>query len=767
MGNTSIPSFDKYNQTKNLSLEQFQKETPRKMTIHILSNKEKDCIEFVEFITKEKINSTELLEKNIEKKINLYSFMNYKVYEDAKELMNQIKKVAEFVSKNLKSENAIYSEMIIILDNDEINNQIDAIKNIFEDDNEDNIFNEPYYIPFLLILSPRHICLSDFLPSKTFQYKITLEKIFQYFKKKGKEKQKDKKEKEEKDKELEEFFSFIRKLNVIFSYYNELGDEFSFINSKGDEQLIKLEDEDDISVFVNIILLGRSGCGKSTLINLILNEKKSLEGGIGTSTTSKNILVYKKTGLPVRFYDVKGIESQKSLDNYVNILKDFGANSNSNDYIHDIFYCIEYKKNGTIIEEMENSLFEELINFNIPIIFIITKAPFDPSKVNTKGNSKTKTSKKNITDRYRNAIHSLINNVFKNKGREEESKNFIEKYVRIHFVNLVRDYTSGESPIPIFGIDKVLSYFKESVPERDWEELKKACFLSDEEKCIKLCQNNLYLKIYSDFTKLKETNKIEAENYLKGLKAGAFFTGMVPGLDIGMEYLYRNKFTKKLISLYGFDYEQAKEALNDNHNNLIKKNDGDNEESEIILDEEETNSDSNLFKNSINNDDDERQSLKMCYSLKFETEELVKRMTNSKKEVEEVKSKISDNISNVGKNTGSVIRGLGEAGSIALKIVPTAGRMTLESGEVIVRAGISAGLKIASWVLLPVTCIGFGAWSLVKVHKDCNKIMDIFEQAFTPLRFKTLYNYIKSFKKTFDDLDNIGKKIIEDDKKND
>ena len=40
----------------------------------------------------------------------------------------------------------------------------------------------------------------------------------------------------------------------------------------------------------------------------------------------------------------------------------------------------------------------------------------------------------------------------------------------------------------------------------------------------------------------------------------------------------------------------------------------------------------------------------------------------------------------------------------------------------------------------------------------------IFEKAFTPLRFDTLYNYIKSFIKAFDDLDLIGIKIVEDDK---
>ena len=69
-------------------------------------------------------------------------------------------------------------------------------------------------------------------------------------------------------------------------------------------------------------MIGRTGAGKSTLINLILEEKKSLEGGDGFSTTSKNILVYKKNNLALRFYYVKGIEcDENTLKNYVKYLK--------------------------------------------------------------------------------------------------------------------------------------------------------------------------------------------------------------------------------------------------------------------------------------------------------------------------------------------------------------------------------------------------------------------------------------------------------------
>ena len=69
MGGKSSTSSkqEDYNPIK-LGLENFQKETPRKMTCHILSNKREDCIKFIEFFTKEKIFGDELKEENIEKK---------------------------------------------------------------------------------------------------------------------------------------------------------------------------------------------------------------------------------------------------------------------------------------------------------------------------------------------------------------------------------------------------------------------------------------------------------------------------------------------------------------------------------------------------------------------------------------------------------------------------------------------------------------------------------------------------------------------------
>jgi predicted GTPase len=87
------------------------------------------------------------------------------------------------------------------------------------------------------------------------------------------------------------------------------------MNSNNQKILINNEGESNSPVFINILLIGNTGAWKSKLINLIL------EGGNGFSTTSKNILVYKKANLALRFYDVKGLEDENKLKNYVKIIK--------------------------------------------------------------------------------------------------------------------------------------------------------------------------------------------------------------------------------------------------------------------------------------------------------------------------------------------------------------------------------------------------------------------------------------------------------------
>mgnify|MGYP002624213728 CR=1 FL=1 len=352
------------NKNLNLKIEEFLNRTKRKMTLHILSSNKKDCISFIEFLTNTKFSSetNELLEKDIKNKVNLYSFINYKIYTNPNEMMKAIIEKGELNNKNLilnsnKIKESNFSEVALVIDNENILNQIDKIKQELKNENNEILQNE-YFIPFFIIISPKSISLENFVSKKTFQYKIALKDFLN-----SENIQNEKNEK------------LFRKINVLFAYYNELGDEFSFIDSKGKEIYVNIE-EDNISNFINILFLGESGVGKSTFLNLILEEMKSLEGGTGFSSTSQNILVYRKANIPLRLYDVRGIEDDQSLNNYIKILTNFNGNlKKSNDSLNAIFYCIEFKNNGTIIKERETKIFEKLIDFNIPILFIITKTP--------------------------------------------------------------------------------------------------------------------------------------------------------------------------------------------------------------------------------------------------------------------------------------------------------------------------------------------------------------------------------------------------------
>ena len=434
------------------------------MTLHILSNNINDCKKLVENLTGETIlqKSEELLEANIERKIDLFSFMNYNIYDKSETLIEKISRNCKTIQENPERFKYSFSEVVIVLDNEKINEQIKVMTEMIEKD--DILDMQSYFSPFFIFLSKRNLDLSSFVKSKRFYYKFDIREIFNMegiirdsFKKKEeiikkiKEKPKeiinikegdieeiinikekphnllnlndeedsidiindkefdilnksdeiintneniselvniindskdtlneDKIINEESVNKLEEpdFLEFLKKLKSLFIYYNELGDNFSFINSEGNEVYVNIEDETDITVYLNILMLGRSGSGKSTLINLLLDEKKSFEGGIGTSTTSRDIIVYKKSGIPLRFYDAKGIEDQKTVNNYVEIIKNYcSENKGMKDNIHIIFYLIEYKKYGTLIENMEIPLFEELNKLKIPILFIITKCP--------------------------------------------------------------------------------------------------------------------------------------------------------------------------------------------------------------------------------------------------------------------------------------------------------------------------------------------------------------------------------------------------------
>ena len=137
MGSQS--SLSPLNKEECFSLEKFQEETPRKMTLHILSNNISDGRLLVENLSGKHLDdSNVLLEANINQKIYLFSFMNYKIYDDAKNMMEKIKEISHEALKNCDNNIIIsinnqiqqksFDEVVIILDNEDINEQIEIIK---------------------------------------------------------------------------------------------------------------------------------------------------------------------------------------------------------------------------------------------------------------------------------------------------------------------------------------------------------------------------------------------------------------------------------------------------------------------------------------------------------------------------------------------------------------------------------------------------------------------------------------------------------------
>ena len=455
--------------------------------------------------------------------------------------------------------------------------------------------------------------------------------------------------------------------------------------------------------------------------------------------------MYRKKGYPIRFYDVPGIENENTKQNYIEIMENFKMkNKISYESINAIFYCLKYITDDTILLGIEKELFPKLVEFRIPIIFIITKTPY-----NIKEKS-SDTELQKIREDARNTIENKIKESLKKNMKDNEAEEFISKHIKFVYVNLVEFKLDTGGTAPIFGINKILSHLSKLVPKDNWKKLKEACKNKKKDECKKLLKANIFLRYYSDFEKIQKRNEGEAEKYLKRLEAGAFFSGMVPGLDIGMEYYYRSLFQQKLKSLYNFDYDKAIKALKENNifdekqDNIseIGKNDDDS------MNKEENNKTNNVtHENNNANENGEADNL-----IKKDDLDNNKKEEKSKKESEDIE------IKNAGKIAGSTIRGIGEVVGIALKALP-------ETGSIAARASISAGLKLTSWILLPITCIGFGSWSLVKVKNDCNKILNTFEKASPLLIYETVLGYVESIEKTIEYFKTIGKNKNPDDEK--
>lgn len=130
-------------------------------------------------------------------------------------------------------------------------------------------------------------------------------------------------------------------------------------------------DETDI---VNIMLSGITGVGKSTLVNAVFGEDLA-KTGVGAPVT-QNIAVYEQDGVPLRVYDVRGLELdaavQKSVRSEVKkLVRASRASEGTSDDIHLMWYCVSSESSR--LQDAEIAFVNDLAQ-TIDVILVITKS---------------------------------------------------------------------------------------------------------------------------------------------------------------------------------------------------------------------------------------------------------------------------------------------------------------------------------------------------------------------------------------------------------
>ena len=174
---------------------------------------------------------------------------------------------------------------------------------------------------------------------------------------------------------------------------------------------------------------------------------------------------------------------------------------------------------------------------------------------------------------------------------------------------------------------------------------------------------------------------------------------------------YKSLFKNKLKVLYGFDYETAEKKINCKNENVINKN----------LIEEYTKLKEKNKNNFIKNESESSPLIEVNKNIDYQ----IKTKCNEIKTI--------------------LLKFLKETVDVA---VPVAG------------FALKKGIKTIGFVFIPITTIVSIIWSKYNIEKDCKIYLDIFEKAFSELKFEVLEHYVNAFIEVINKLDNMGKNLV-------
>lgn len=127
---------------------------------------------------------------------------------------------------------------------------------------------------------------------------------------------------------------------------------------------------------VNVLIAGRTGVGKSTLINSVFQGNFATTGQ-GRPVT-QNTREIRKEGIPLSIFDTRGLEMadfSETLGALQALVREKASNRDSNQHIHVAWICIS--EDSRRVEPAEEELVKMLVDRNIPVIAVITKARSD------------------------------------------------------------------------------------------------------------------------------------------------------------------------------------------------------------------------------------------------------------------------------------------------------------------------------------------------------------------------------------------------------